>query len=403
MPRSLIADECPKLSGTERKYDENGCWQQISTQERITTMQIHALTTDDEFERYANFGAEVYRQNPHWVPPDTHHVVRLLNGEAPYREHAQAQAFWVEEGDQILATVTAVMDEKFNRHWQEQTGHLVLFEALPGHNEAVTALLGAACEWLRERQSTAVRFNFLIGWQMPLTIDAYETTPSFLHSFNPAYYHAYVKNAGFMAERGVVQYQVEFTPELARRYEQMVESAPAGVSLRSWDFERLEEEAALFTGLYNETFAQHWGAPQMTTSEIAELTVGLKDFLVPEFTVYAEADGQTVGGVFSLPDLNQAFHPLRGKSIEENFGEFQQALQQIDHGMLLVIGVKKPWRGRGVNLAMAARSYLAMIERGYKTGSYTVVLDDNWPSRRTAEKLGCKVTRNFCTYRRELV
>jgi hypothetical protein len=42
-----------------------------------------------------------------------------------------------------------------------------------------------------------------------------------------------------------------------------------------------------------------------------------------------------------------------------------------------------------------------MIGRGYKTASYTVVLDDNWPSRRTAEKLGARVTRNFNVYRKE--
>jgi hypothetical protein len=43
-----------------------------------------------------------------------------------------------------------------------------------------------------------------------------------------------------------------------------------------------------------------------------------------------------------------------------------------------------------------------MIERGYKTASYTVVLDDNWPSRRTAERLGARVARNFAIYHREL-
>ena len=70
--------------------------------------------------------------------------------------------------------------------------------------------------------------------------------------------------------------------------------------------------------------------------------------------------------------------------------------------ILLIIGVRQAHRGRGINLAMAARSYLAMMARGYKTASYTVVLDDNWPSRRTAEKLGCKVIRNFVVYRKEL-
>ena len=43
-----------------------------------------------------------------------------------------------------------------------------------------------------------------------------------------------------------------------------------------------------------------------------------------------------------------------------------------------------------------------MIERGYKSASYTVVMDENWPSRRTAEKLGARVTRNFNVYRKEL-
>ncbi|HEU0253913.1 MAG TPA: GNAT family N-acetyltransferase, partial [Pyrinomonadaceae bacterium] len=103
-----------------------------------------------------------------------------------------------------------------------------------------------------------------------------------------------------------------------------------------------------------------------------------------------------------IPDLNQAVHPMRGKVIEENLEEFGTNLKAIDHGVLLIIGVKKDHRGRGINLALAAKSYLAMIDRGYKTASYTVVLDDNWPSRRTAEKLGGQVTRNFNLYRKNL-
>ena len=70
--------------------------------------------------------------------------------------------------------------------------------------------------------------------------------------------------------------------------------------------------------------------------------------------------------------------------------------------MLLTIGVCKSFRGRGINLAMAANSYLGMIEQGYQDASYTIVLDDNWASRRTAEKLGGRVARNFAVYRRDL-
>jgi hypothetical protein len=367
-------------------------------------MQVRELHTAEEFQRYALFGQEVYRDNPYWVPPDPHLIVELVSGGSAHNGLSQVQAFWVEEGNQITGAVTAMVSDLYNRHWNEQMGHLCFFEAHPGQDGAVESLLQTACEWLKSRGSRAARVAMLPGWQIPLTIDAYDQVPTFIHTYNPAYYHSYFKNGGFETERGCVQYQIRFTDELAGRYRQMVEQATrAGVTLRPFDFDQLDEETALFTELFNDTFAAHWGATPLTVPIMEGLTAGLKDFLVPEFTVFAEVDGQTAGFVYSLPDLNQAFHRMKGKDIEEHFLEFQEALQTIDHGILLIIGVTEGFRGRGINLAMAARSYLAMIERGYQTGSYTVVLDDNWPSRRTAEKLGGRVTRNYVVYRRSLV
>lgn len=367
-------------------------------------MPVQALRTKEELQRFVEFGDRVYEGNPFRVPPDSHHVIGKLSGEAPGAEHSRVQAFWATDGDdRIVATLAAVVDDAFNRYWDERTGHLVFFEALPGRAAEAESLIRAACDWLREQGCAAARMSFLVGWHSPFTVDAYDQVPTFLHTYNPPYYHGYVKNAGFMTEHGFIEYTVEFTPELARAYEQMVgRAAGSGVRLRSWDFERIEEETELFTDLYNEAFAKHWGAPPFTLPEMLPLTVGLKDLLVADFNVFAEADGQAVGFVYALPDLNRAFHPMRGKEIEANFDEFARHLSAIDHGLLLVIGVKENQRGRGINLAMAARSYLAMMERGYKSAAYTYVLDDNWPSRRTAEKLGAKVTRNYVCYRREL-
>lgn len=364
---------------------------------------VRSLTSPEELHRYVEFGHNVYRHIPQWVPPDSEHMVALLSGNGGFGPDSQVQAFWVEEGEQVLAAVTAVLDAGYERRWQERLGHLLFFEALPDQDEAVGALMRTASDWFRSRNCQALRMSMLPGMQMPLTIDAYDEVPTVFHTYNPPYYHSYIKNAGFRTECGVVQYQIEFTPELAARYRTMVERAEqSGISLRSWDFDRLEAENETFTTLANETFANHFGFIPLPAEVMSGLTVGLKDFLVADFTLFADAEGETVGFVYSLPDLNQVFHRMKGKSIEENFDELQQLLQTIDHGVLLIIGVKTSQRGRGVNLALAARSYLAMIERGYKTASYTVVMDDNWPSRRTAEKLGARVTRNFNVYRKEL-
>lgn len=366
-------------------------------------MNVSALSTREEFQRYADFTPEVYRDNPHWVPPDTHHLTRILAGEAGFGPELQTQPFWVEDAGRVLATVTAVTSAVYDRHWNEKMGHLLFFEALADQNEAVASLVNTACDWLKTKGCEAARLSMLPGMQLPLTIDAYDEVPTVFHTFNPAYYHSYIKNGGFVTEIGVVQYQIQFTRELAEKYREMVERATSsGISLRSCDFERLEEENETFTDIFNETFSAHWGFMPLPAEVMRGLTVELKDLLVADFLVFAEADGRAAGAVYSLPDLNQALHRMRGRSIEENFPEFQQHLANVDHGVLLVIGVKKEYRGRGVNLALAAKSYLAMIERGYKTASYTVVMDNNWPSRKTAEKLGARVTRNFDVYRKEL-
>ncbi len=324
-------------------------------------MQVRAVQSPEELERYLDFAREVYRGDPHWVAPDRHHLLELMGGQAPQAPHCRIQPFWVETGGRIAATVTAVVDDAFNRHWSQNAGHLFFFEALPTAGRASGTLLDAACNWLAERDCRFARLSFLYGWQLPHTIDAYDVPPTFAHTYNPPYYHAFLKSASFFSEMGQVEYRVHFHSELAERYRAMVERAlGSGVVLRSWDFLRLEQESETFTAIVNQTFAAHWGAPQFAPAEMAGLTVGLRDVLVPEFTAFAEVEGKTVGAVFSLPDLNQA---ARG--------------EEIKHGALLVIGVDAAQRGKGISLALAARSYLAMMGRGYRSASYTIVLDDN--------------------------
>ena len=65
--------------------------------------------------------------------------------------------------------------------------------------------------------------------------------------------------------------------------------------LRSWYFDKPDEEAALFTANYNETFAAHWGAAVFTTPEVQEVFGELKDLLVADFCGVAVVDDETAG------------------------------------------------------------------------------------------------------------
>jgi FR47-like protein len=366
-------------------------------------MRVRELRSADEFQQYVAFAADVYRHIPAWVPPDAHHVVAQLSGRSFGGAHTRIQPFWAEADGRILATCTGVVDDLFNTHWRETVGHVLFFEALPGHEAASRAVLDATCLWLQRQGCRLARVAFLYGWQLPLTIDAYDEVPTAFHTVNPPYYHRFLKDAGFATESGQAEYIIDFTPALAVRYQEMVSAVlTSGVTMRRWRFADTANEAALFSHVYNATFGAHWGAPQFTEQDCGGLITGLAGLAAEDLTAFANLSGETVGAVLALPDLNQALHRLKRADAPTDPQVMAEAFSAIDHGVLLSISVLESARGRGVNLAMAAQVYLAMMERGYRSASYTTVLDTNRRSRRTAEKLGGRIRRNFVVYRREL-
>ena len=118
--------------------------------------------------------------------------------------------------------------------------------------------------------------------------------------------------------------------------------------------------------------------------------------LVADLSVIATINGNPVGAVFSVPDLSGLLAQVRrGVKLNPERGGGTR-------GALINIGVLESARARGIAQAMAARSFLGMAQHQMRYAGYTLVLDDNWASRRTAESLGARVTGNFVTYRRDL-
>jgi len=313
----------------------------------------------------------------------------MLRGSTPATREREMVPFVARAHGDVVARVCAVIDQPYLRHWNERIGHLNLFEAQPDSREAVQRLLDAACAWLAERGMAAARIGFGL-LETPFTTDDYEALPPSTLRQNPRGYHALIKGAGFETERGFVDYAMPVEPHLVERWQNAVESARRG-GFELVPFRDLPhaQRAQRLCELWNATFASHWGWSPLSP-ELAGLFV-LDGQPVLHTSVFALDAGEPVGFCFVLPDdaSHAGFAPGR-------------ALQPGERTNSLAIGVLPRARGRGVNYAMAAYGYLELIRRGWTHVSYTLVLDDNWPSRRTGEGLGGALRANYLAYRREL-
>jgi hypothetical protein len=361
-----------------------------------TKIKVAPISTATEFEQFARLPFRIYASREAWWPPDVQNEVDLLSGRALITAHLDLQPMCAWRDDHLVARVSAVVNYRYNEHWHEPIGQLIHFEALPAEDEAVAALLEESMEWLARRGMHGARSGFAAFLDYPYAIDNYGDLPSFLLRGNPDFYHRYFKNARFFTEKGQVDYTAPLTPETLAGYEAMEEEArESGVALRSWrEFGYLAAIDA-WTTIINSAFAQHWGWNPISREEVRPMLMPLQSTLVGDLSIIAEVEGTPAGAVFSVPDLTHLLAYVRpGVKLAPERGGGTR-------GALINVGVLERYRGHAIARAMAAKSFVAMARHRMRFAGYTLVLDDNWASRRTAENLGARVTSNFVTYRRD--
>jgi len=352
-------------------------------------IRIETPEGNDALTEFVLFHDRVYTSRPaRWsafLPLD----LPILAGESPFVEGRRVRPFVARAGGEIVARAAAVVDSRYNRHWRERLGHIVMFEALPAAREATRLLLDAACEWLAGEGTEAARAGFGM-LEFPFVIDAYDALPPPFVRHNPAYYHSLLKDAGFESEKGLVDYKIRVRPELVARWESAGEAARrAGYMLVPLKDVPASRRVAAFTELWVDTFRTHWGFTPFSEGEVALLAESLGPLGMLDLSLIAYEGARSVGVLWVLPELSSTAALAPG-----------HALADAEKLNFLGIGVREVARGRGVNTAMAGHAYLELVRRGARYLSYTIVLDDNWPSRRTAAKLGAEVCASYVVYRR---
>jgi ribosomal protein S18 acetylase RimI-like enzyme len=358
-------------------------------------VQIEQPATS-QLEQFAAFPFEIYSHRAAWWPPDTRSEVELLRGRTPIAADLEITPLWARRDDKILARLSVVINQRYLDHHRERLGHLIHFEALPNETQAAVALLNEACVRLKRRSLASARSGFATFLDYPYAIDNYDEFPSFLLRATPDYYHAYFKNAGFFSEKGLVDYTMALTAQALEGYRTAVSAAQSrGFLVQSWREYGFMRAVDTWADTINAAFARHWGWSPASRVQVRPTLAMLETTAAADLSMVAVTRGKVVGMVFSVPDLSPILAQIKpGVRLAPERGGGKR-------GALINIGVLEPWRGQGVNLALAGASFLAMAERGMKYAGYTLVLDDNWPSRKTAEKLGGCVTSNFVVYRRD--
>ncbi|MDQ7036216.1 MAG: hypothetical protein Q9P01_15695 [Anaerolineae bacterium] len=116
----------------------------------------------------------------------------------------EGQYFGAWRGDTLVGTITALVNHRHNDIWNEHIGWFGTFEFYDD-SETSQALLETATQWVKERGYDAIRGpqSFTTHEETGLLIDGFQPAVIMM-PYNPPYYQAHVKAAGFEKAMDIV-------------------------------------------------------------------------------------------------------------------------------------------------------------------------------------------------------
>jgi hypothetical protein len=372
----------------------------------IPDVRITPVTSRGELTEFVTFPWQVYRDDPNWVPPLISDVRKMFDpAKHPFHEHGEVQCFLARRGPssgnksgQVVGRIAAIVNRLHNEVHGEKTGFFGFFETLP--DPAVPPyLFRAAADWLQARGMERMRgpASFSSNEEWALLVDGFDRPPMVMMTYNPPAYAGYLEDYGFRKAKDLVAYymrsDVPMPKRLLRAVEQ-VEGPP--VTIRRLDMKHYTRDVDKVREVYNAAWEKNWGFVPMTEAEVEHLAKELKPVVDPDFVLFAECEGRTVGFTLTLPDANRALKAANGRLFPFGLVRMLIAAKRIKEVRVLILGVVPEYRRRRIDMLLYLHLWRTGLRKGIIGGEFSWMLEDNMLIRRPLERLGA---RQYKTYR----
>lgn len=370
----------------------------------MSNLTIQRVVTAGQKRQFLKFAWTLYRDDPYWIPPLRGGQKELL-GYRPHPFHARntVQTFLALRDGEVCGRIAAILNQGHIQQYNDRRGFFGFFECRDDQ-EAADGLFDAVRHWFAEQDIHRLRgpTNPSLNYELGTLIDGFDSSPTFMMTYNPPYYPRLIENAGFRKTQDLYAFwgHISMLPKIAQKLEPIADQIVEryNVKLRTLDKSRFAEDVNMFLSLYNKSLVNTWGFVPMSPGEIAKLAGELRQIIVPEMTVAAEIDGRVVGAAFGLPDYNPRIRDIDGRLFPFGFIHLLRNRKAIKRIRLISTNVLPEFQRFGVGLVLMNGLVPKAIEWGLEEAEFSWVLESNSLSYGALKKGGAKITKTYRLY-----
>lgn len=374
----------------------------------MSSIEIRPISTTRERRTFLTFPWRIYHSDPLWVPPLLPERTKAIDPQkgAFFKRGGEAEFFVAWREGSPVGTICAAEDKFTNEQRNKRECVFGFFEYIEEYAVA-EALLNHVIEWAKQRDLDALFGPFNLDYEdsYGVLIEGRDRPPALLCGHTPPYYQHFMERFGFQPARGdnlAFAIDVDVNMPSAQRLFRLADrlSGRRGITVRGADLAHWDEEIDRVHYLINIALAH---LPDHIGWHRDALEASLAPFRAiadPELILFAEVNGETVGWLPGIANLNETFIHANGLRYPWDYARLWYHMRRQPECLAVksVLVLPEYW-GTGVSVLLFAEMGKRAQAKGFKWLDLSLTSDDNPNTPILAERMGAKLYKKYRVYR----
>lgn len=282
-------------------------------------IDVRPVRTARERRIFLVFPWRIYEDDPLWVPPLlSERKVAIDPERGAFFKRGEAELFIARRDGEPVGTICAGED-KFANAQRGRRECIFGFFAYVKDYEVFQALLGQVMAWAEARDLNALFGPFNLDYEnrYGVLIEGRDRPPVLLCGHTPPYYQEFMERYGFEPARGdnlAYAFDLGEETDASRRLARLADAVRRRrrFSVRTVDLEHWDKEIDHIHRLLNTALAHLPDHIGWHRDALEASLQPFRDLADPELVLFAEANGETVGWLPGLTNLNEIFIHVNG-------------------------------------------------------------------------------------------
>lgn len=372
-----------------------------------TSVTIRKVSSKADLKTFIDYPYKKYANDALWVPPLRMDEWDKFNPEKnPFYEHARMKLFFAERNGKVVGRIAAIDNDAHNSVYKGD--NLAFFGFFEAEDQgAATALFNEVEHYAKSVGRSHVRgpVNPTMDDGAGFQLNAYDTTPYLMMIQNPPEYPRFAEAAGYSKIKDLYAFRLVSSIGISDKIKKLAERVRKRINftIRALDMRDYDNEVQRVLDFYNEEWEANWGHIKYTDKQAKLLAKQLKLIVDPELISFMELDGKVIGVGMAFPDANQLLKKIKGgRLIPFGILPFLNKRKIITRTRMTILGVRKPYRNKGLEIVLIDEFAKRALARGYLECECSWELEDNEAINNGIIAAGGELYKTYRMYQKDL-